>query len=327
MEDKTMKKKPKKTIQTQLGKNSEVTGKSGTMPLIQRFGNRKVYQLLKQQSELVAQSLEEPQAKENIAQMIKDKEPVPAKNFVDFEDDGGKAKVAAAQAISDDLDGGVPSVDPVGWNWLQLNVPKIKGNWVRFHLINQWLGGPGNDTRNLVPTTNQINHCSKWNTFEENAKNTVIDDEDPVYAKVEVDYPGSVPDGFPSKIKYESFVYDEEAGKWDVLNADSINMSQPVNSGGALERYPEELTAAQWVLMGFPPAVAGFLVSQNLTDLSMDKIEALIDEEGYRAHGDNRDWQKDFGELLEKTKSMKKTKGIRLIFPEEMEIEESEDDY
>lgn len=115
--------------------------------------------------------------------------------------------------MKDPPDGGRPSVSPPGWDWLRQRVPKIKGNWVRFHIINQYLGGPGDQTWNLVPTSVAVN-----NTFnreiEEPAKESALTDDHWTYVDVELKYNLAWPAPIPSSIHGEWGDWDADAKQW-----------------------------------------------------------------------------------------------------------------
>lgn len=68
------------------------------------------------------------------------------------------------------LDGGTPSAKPVGWEWLKTKYGNLTGKWVRFHILNQYMGGRGDDPANLIPTTHHVNHDELWRDFEEYMK-------------------------------------------------------------------------------------------------------------------------------------------------------------
>jgi hypothetical protein len=104
-------------------------------------------------------------------------------------------------------DGGVPSVDPPGWNWLKGNFGSLKGQWVRFHIINGKLGGPGNSTANLVPTTVATNLHGNWRTMEDEAKTHCNVTKDWTYLDVSLVYDNAFPAGIPKSVA-------GEWGKW-----------------------------------------------------------------------------------------------------------------
>ena len=129
-----------------------------------------------------------------------------------------------------DLDGGVPTVDPVGWNWL--NPETRKSNWVRFHILNQHLGGPGNNCANLVPTTKASNNNSKWRNFEEAVKKEAR--EHTITYEAEVtgyhDFPQEPNNGFPKGIT-ASAVY-KEGKEVKKIPAVTLSMDAPMKSDG-----------------------------------------------------------------------------------------------
>lgn len=110
-------------------------------------------------------------------------------------------------------DGGRPSVSPPGWDWLQSKVQKLKGNWVRFHIINQKLGGPGNKKWNLVPTSVQVNNTFN-RVIEEPAKDSALIDKEWTYVDVELEYDQNWPAPIPKKIRAEWGDWDDNNKKW-----------------------------------------------------------------------------------------------------------------
>lgn len=138
-----------------------------------------------------------------------------------------------------------PSVDPLGWDYAaQVAVqkpnknPKPHRGWVRFHLLNEKLGGPGNNESNLVPTLNVYNSCQAWQTnFEETAKAYLdpskaatpalnpTNQSNPITFEVKVDYHANVASNpaqpgdnqlekFPKKIEAEFKYFDSNSGQW-----------------------------------------------------------------------------------------------------------------
>lgn len=64
------------------------------------------------------------------------------------------------------------ATSPTGWAWLKQNSlthPGNPPNYVRLHMLNGQLGGPGNDTENLAPGTGSLN-IHHENHFENEAK-------------------------------------------------------------------------------------------------------------------------------------------------------------
>lgn len=142
-------------------------------------------------------------------------------------------------------DGGVPSVDPPGWDWLKTKFGKLKGTWVRFHIINAELGGPGDDTDNLVPTLHALNHNGGWRTLEDNAKESATDEDDEndskwTYVEVELGYDDEYPAGIPATIDAR-WGNEDDNGDW-VQSGGNVHLAQNDPDDGDNNNY---LPAAQ----------------------------------------------------------------------------------
>lgn len=87
-----------------------------------------------------------------------------------------------------DLIGTPPGPSIKGWSFIQS--VNAAGSWVRFHLINESLGGLG-DQDNLVPTSQATNHDSDWRKFERACQAAVR--RYPIHVSVDVDYPAPAP--------------------------------------------------------------------------------------------------------------------------------------
>lgn len=129
--------------------------------------------------------------------------------------------------------GSKPSVDPLGWDYAaQVAVQKpnkafkAHRGWVRFHLLNENLGGAGDDERNLVPTLNVYNTGKKWRDFEEAAKLYLITYRLPIAFELSVDFHQDVNSpmpqpgdnqlhNFPKTITAEFQYFDNQKG-WTV---------------------------------------------------------------------------------------------------------------
>lgn len=80
--------------------------------------------------------------------------------------------------------GSAPSVDPDGWTDLKgdgLNLTQTSSRtedkiYVRFHVLNDNAGGPGDEKGNLTPTTKKANHSSTWSAFETTLKEKIKND-------------------------------------------------------------------------------------------------------------------------------------------------------
>lgn len=96
--------------------------------------------------------------------------------------------------------GSVPLVDCDGWTELKsLELTKSTlsddKKWVRFHLLNEHAGGPGDNPGNLTSTTALANQNSDWGRFEREVKNAIPRDGGAAAASVDfnvnVGYPSS----------------------------------------------------------------------------------------------------------------------------------------
>lgn len=152
--------------------------------------------------------------------------------------------------------GSVPTVSPLGWEYAgevavqKPNKPfKAHRGWVRFHLLNENLGGPGNDVRNLVPTKNATNSCPEWRSFEEKAKDYLLNKKKPIAFEVTVEYHQNIVrqppeegdtelEKFPRKIEAE-FMYYENGWQSPQQNGRAIlnNIAPPPTTPGYAEFY------------------------------------------------------------------------------------------
>ncbi|MFZ3018163.1 MAG: DUF4157 domain-containing protein [Gallionella sp.] len=131
--------------------------------------------------------------------------------------------------------GGTPSVNPSGWSWLQGKLGKLKGQWVRFHIINAKLGGPGNDTENLVPTTVASNLNAGWRSVEDEAKESASVTKTWTYLDVSLTYDNAFPAGIPKTISGDWGSWD--GSKWVSKKASgTITQADPsgIANGGYL---------------------------------------------------------------------------------------------
>lgn len=215
------------------------------------------------------------------------KDDPPTKDKGAHSEKGGKAGHIERQVVSTGQDGGVPSVDPIGWPWLYKNVSKVKGNWVRFHMVNQYLGGPGHKTWNLVPTTNATNQDSDWRGLEEAAKGKNRKGV-PVFYDVEAYYTDSsaYPAGFPSRITGEYHYYS--GGDWH-KGDESVDMTisgPKAGTGGSMTVYPHELTAKYWQLgIGVKSrGIAEWMGSQRkfFKGVSKSELIELVENKSYQ---------------------------------------------
>ncbi len=138
-------------------------------------------------------------------------------------------------------DGGRPSVDPPGWDWLKKKFGRLKGKWARFHIVNAQLGGPGNKKMNLVPTSHAINHNGKWRSLEENAKTNANIKDEWTYLEANITYDGNYPAGIPSVINAE-WGRMKPGGKWVLGNHVRLDQGNPDDGEGFGYKKAAEIT-------------------------------------------------------------------------------------
>lgn len=130
--------------------------------------------------------------------------------------------------------GGVPSVDPPGWSWLRQKFGKLKGKWVRFHIINAKLGGAGNNTSNLVPTTPAVNTNQAWGNLETRAKDSATTDKDWTYVDVAITYDNAYPAGIPRAINANWGYYNDDDDEWVKVGGDvALSQVNPDDNTGS----------------------------------------------------------------------------------------------
>lgn len=154
-------------------------------------------------------------------------------NPLDGKTPGAKKRAGTVEAI---IPAGAPKGTPpnkdtlLGWHWVHQfgGTGKGNGGWVRFHLLNQQLGGSGDTKENLVPTSGATNQDPRWTThFDERAKDA-HDNGRHLHLIAKVDYhpqvtgPPALPGEahqhfFPSKIEGEYRRWDTTSGIWKML--------------------------------------------------------------------------------------------------------------
>lgn len=155
-------------------------------------------------------------------------------------DDNGTTKYSEIQNKRGKLTGSPPSGQPIGWD--QINMT-YRTTWVRFHLVNENIGGEGT-AANLVPTTKLTNSCSEWRNFEDKVKDQ-FNKGRWVWCKSSVNsfYP-STP-GFPEEIAGEAAYYD--AGTWTDIAELTLPVAPPPDfSAGIPLKHVNTMTKADW---------------------------------------------------------------------------------
>jgi hypothetical protein len=143
---------------------------------------------------------------------------------------------------------GASSNDPPGYDYIRYL--GMTNTWVRFHLINEKAGGPG-EPWNLVPASGSDNGKYE-NAVEENLKDRVdkarnaIDETEEVYFGVKVDFnaaPGGAPSRqndatpkFPKSLKYwlstqvdGDWTAEASGAKWDFSSTVPIDNTAPID--------------------------------------------------------------------------------------------------
>ncbi|CAA9197840.1 eCIS core domain-containing protein [Flavobacterium collinsii] len=111
-------------------------------------------------------------------------------SHVEFETDTkGRSymlRAAPLTKIPGNTRGSTPTNDPMGWSNIPLN-QRSAGQWVRAHLLNHRLHGPGT-VQNLFPGTRDMNLRDMESQVEDPAKEAVWDNNQILYYNVDVSY-------------------------------------------------------------------------------------------------------------------------------------------
>ncbi|WP_350150279.1 DUF4157 domain-containing protein [Nitrosomonas sp.] len=194
--------------------------------------------------------------------------------------------------------GSSPNADPLGWRWLYTMMPKVKGNWVRFHILNAGLGGDGNDTDLLIPTTHSDNTGSWLHTFETGIKQSAATAA--LHYRIEIDYFGIGATGnnetdynkqfFPQSLRAAYRTWDSMNNSWSIAatNNGSIlaNISPPPTVAGTVQRDIESVSEKALLrIWGISSKLAQLIIRtrnnvgfvtvnscQGLCDLLMDNL-------------------------------------------------------
>lgn len=188
-------------------------------------------------------------------------------------------------------DGGKPSVSPIGWDWLYNNMCRVKGNWVRFHILNEKLGGPGNNKGNLIPARHKDNHSVDWRSFEDSAKNANENGYTLYFhAKVNGYYNiQGVPDGFPKGLSAKYAIWDNFNSSWNSpIECRPIVFQPPCqnNEGGSLIMYASELSRQQWISgVGVTSSIAQILFRLRETIKNNSDIIGVLTDYVFQNQG------------------------------------------
>jgi hypothetical protein len=139
-----------------------------------------------------------------------------------------ESHVTTRHGAANDLVGTVPGVAILGWQHI-LTVG-ASGAWVRFHLVNEKIGGLGNQA-NLVPTSQATNHCAVWKSFETRIK-ALAQAQTGIHVTVDVTYPAqnhgiglaAVSHYYPTNIAARVYYWNPHTGNY-VLDANQPNFA------------------------------------------------------------------------------------------------------
>lgn len=155
----------------------------------------------------------------------------------------GKSKragtVEAVIPAGEVIGGTVPRKETLlGWFWVHQfgGTRPANGSWIRFHLLNEQLGGRGTSKLNLVPTTQATNQDARWTTRLDDVANATHDDGEHLHFIATVQYhprvaapvePGErFQHFFPRRIEAEYRVWRNQ--QWeDLVDADLQPIAPP----------------------------------------------------------------------------------------------------
>ena len=179
------------------------------------------------------------------------------------------------------MPGTVPSVDPPGWHWLRQHTV-LKGSWVRFHIINQLLGGPGHKAWNLVPTSVAVNGAF-CRGIENDAKDSAITQGEWTYVDVRLKYDAAGPAPIPSRIIASWGVWNPMSDEWtetkelELVNADIALISQNIFYLRGVNITQQEIRRRRGEPASDAPAVTHWLQTYRQTSDSDQRLYNAFD--------------------------------------------------
>lgn len=171
-----------------------------------------------------------------------------------------ESHVTTIHGAANDLVGTAPGAIINGWNFIQN--AGATGPWVRFHLINQQIGGLGNQS-NLVPTSQATNHNPTWRAFETQCQ-ALANASTGIHVSVDVAYPAAAPAAvagtlaanqhfYPNNISAQVHYWDPQANVY-VLDVNQPNFApfplQPPAAVGVADLAQQTNGWVQNTLMG-----------------------------------------------------------------------------
>jgi len=183
--------------------------------------------------------------------------------------------------------GTVPSIAPPGWDWLELHVARLKGNWVRFHIINRLLGGSGHSGLNLVPTSVAVNNAFSRGVETDAKANARPPASEWTYLDVRLTYDNGWPAPIPRRIDAEQGTWNPMTDQWDQLTVQHpalLNLDITQLAGGAIYLRGDNITAKQMALRGAGSqagAFANWLKTYSQTSDSDYRFHQAADAAGF----------------------------------------------
>ncbi|MEH1926897.1 eCIS core domain-containing protein [Nostoc sp.] len=171
-----------------------------------------------------------------------------------------ESHITTRHGQSNDLVGTVPGVNINGWPYIQ--GVNATGAWVRFHLVNQQIGGLGNQD-NLVPTSQATNQNANWRNFERTCQHHV-GQQTSVHVTVDVQYHPSVAAGVGTLAANQHFYPTQISGRCYLWNA-ATNTYNLNGNGAPANRTTFQVQIAPFPLL--PPAA-----NANQTDLTQQAV-------------------------------------------------------
>ncbi len=182
--------------------------------------------------------------------------------------------------------GSPPLVEPAGWYWLGEHLPARviahtttgttttlrRPGWVRFHVLNDNLGGSGRDEANLVPARQSDNLSSTWSAFETAAKNDSQNFPLHFYATVtyhaalppNVLNPGNIHLGFfPNQIYAE---YSFWNGQWYAGQNTTLTPQPPGTTAQLVQYELATVTYSELKALGVSDWLS-YLIDNNRADI------------------------------------------------------------
>lgn len=196
--------------------------------------------------------------------------------------------------------GSVPSVTSTAWNKLLFRRTTSSSFYIRGHLLNEHLGGPGNDWHNLTPLTRSANsNMSK--SFEEPVKKRVLQQRKLVNYTVTAHYNVRHPLADTVEALYESGserderiaeIIETEKTIPSTLDCKSDEVDFQGSALSSVARYQVDNSFPGYELKDYEP---GGIRTVYINEMNADKLQRLsgIDEgmaETIASQGDFRTW-------------------------------------